>query len=548
MRSPCSNEFFYKMMRGCGKPRVLRAIFFGSVLIMLCSSVFRATDIEYWDASSNTQLESLIDMPRALTLLSNRSLMNNNSTGQEALIVRDHTNARNDRDNDVSFSPSPQCSEKKDTNEFQAFCQTHSHSQNQCQRKRLRLSIPNERPTGTTEITNANTTATEPLQSLESRCKTIWITGMSIGFDGKHHVADGGDGYMLQYAAAIRSYTANAKEILQPVLVLITPPPPSNNTKGDDNNDIVSQFTRWVEAQGVIVIRIHKLSFQDLVFQVYPEYATNGAIAYYLRFDIPKLLLKSTQHKHLLDKPDICGSLQSKDNVIFYTDSDVLFVQPISYDQFQGLKNQLTAEKFLMYGQDFLIRRSKPSNTGVLFMHLEGFVKEWPRMLKWGKKRAQKGDFPVHDQLWLNYYFAAPQKWKVRNLLLPPIWNWKVYWEVTAIDDGGTRIEIDSNSNSGEIPPIQIVHFHGPKPKDGVEEIAFCDTGAVLDVLASTRASVNKSNSSDNNRDNTGATSSGLFHPDYEMFVSHGMCCDSGKTAAWILKLYEQWKPATSLW
>ena len=126
------------------------------------------------------------------------------------------------------FSASTECLKQKHTPEFQNFCQKRSHSRNECQK--LELKLPKKHSTA------ANSTVAES----SPPCKTIWITGMSMGFAGKHHVADGGDGYVLQYAAALRSYQAHAKEILQPVLVLMTPRPSSSSTE----NTLASRFTR----------------------------------------------------------------------------------------------------------------------------------------------------------------------------------------------------------------------------------------------------------------------------------------------------------------
>merc|ERR1739841_133465 len=102
-------------------------------------------------------------------------------------------------------------------------------------------------------------------------------------------------------------------------------------------------------------------------------------------------------------------------------------------------------------------------------------------------------------------------------------WNWKVYWEleqktVDGWDESSIRL---FNEDKEPQVPIQLVHFHGPKPKNGANEIASCDMRAVQNVLQ-------------------GGTNNRPFHPDYEQFVSHGMCCDGGKTAAWVLKLYER--------
>merc|ERR1739841_18994 len=64
-------------------------------------------------------------------------------------------------------------------------------------------------------------------------------------------------------------------------------------------------------------------------------------------------------------------------------------------------------------------------------------------------------------------------------------WNWKVYWEleqktVDGWDESSIRL---FNEDKEPQVPIQLVHFHGPKPKNGANEIASCDMRAVQNVL-----------------------------------------------------------------
>jgi hypothetical protein len=205
-----------------------------------------------------------------------------------------------------------------------------------------------------------------------------------------------------------------------------------------------------------------------------------------------------------------------------------LFVNPVPVDEFESLKRKVTRRHFLMYGQDFLLHRPKPSNTGIMFMHLEGFDQAWEERIKpWGQRlldehclddpannqtqliRSLDGCFPPHDQLWLNRYYDRPKKWSVENVLLPPTWNWKVYWELEAQET--------SQQN------IRIVHFHGPKPYDGVNEAAVCNLDSI---------------------NHTNLTGLLTFPSAYHQFVSASLCCDHGRTSHRVLQMYHQWKPS----
>jgi hypothetical protein len=417
---------------------------------------------------------------------------------------------------------SPECLRLHNTSQFESVCQEHFLSKSSCQK----LSDAKVRPI-------LRTLEPRKIQNIATTCKTLWITGMSLGFESKKNTRWNIRGLGYQYAAALRSAQDHAGNVLQPMLIIMTPP--NNRMKSNIRTDIQA-FTAWVEAQGVIVVTVNQLSFQDMIFQAYPEYEFNGVIAIYLRFDIPKILRdpiiqqrldtfnRSTNDDNDKETTTICTP-----DIVFYTDCDVLFVNPLPYEEFHMLKQQLTHSKFLMYGQDFLMHRPKPCNTGIAFMHLAGFEQAWENSIRpWGQQRIdqhlhQQSNnqtessatttwwwFPPHDQDWLNYYYIQPKKWKAENLLLPPTWNWKIYWQ----------LEEENN----DLSDIRIVHFHGPKPNDGMEHAAGCDIESIFKPT------------SDSN-------SSSPLLDGYQIFVASSICCDHGKTSHRILQLYEKWKP-----
>ncbi|KAG7338836.1 hypothetical protein IV203_012794 [Nitzschia inconspicua] len=221
----------------------------------------------------------------------------------------------------------------------------------------------------TTTSDDVNDTVTQTCQ------KTLWITGMSMGFEpsGKrkqNDVVDCGDGYSVQYATALQSAQEHARHLLQQFLLT-----PDVYQMSDTARRSVETYTNWLEEQGVIVLAVHRLSFHDMIYRTYPEYA-NGTIAYYLRSDIPKILRDPVHQEKLSSVPSLCPSTN---DVAFYTDSDILFVNRLPEKEFESMKRHVTRQYFLMYGQDWLLHRPKPSNTGVMLMHLEGFEHAWEK-------------------------------------------------------------------------------------------------------------------------------------------------------------------------
>jgi len=76
--------------------------------------------------------------------------------------------------------------------------------------------------------------------------------------------------------------------------------------------------------------------------------------------------------------------------------------------------------------------------------------------------------------------------------------HWKICW----------------NLHPSHLADLKIVHFHGPKPGSGVEDMAQCN----LDAMEQTPE---------------------RYHEMYKQSV----CCDHGKTANTILHLYQSWRP-----
>jgi hypothetical protein len=323
-------------------------------------------------------------------------------------------------------------------------------------------------------------------------CKTLWIVAMSEGDRSScQNTGDGeGDGYKTAYAAALQSARQHAGETLQPVLFIGRGDLDPSIIVNRDTPIPLSPFGQWAEQQGVIVRQVLQLSFQQLVDKGLPHYSREKRVGFFLLFDIPQIL----QDHGLLHNPGIC------DRHVFYTDADILFVNDFTREDLHAVKHRMMlSNKILSYGRDFVIWRKRPVNTGVIVMDVQGFAKEWPKILDFASRRKV---FPDHDQTLLYEYYADRRFHLSQVDVLPLYMHWKVYWRL----DPSTMHD------------IKIVHFHGAKPGSGVEEMAQCVTHDILSY-------------------NTHIPST------YRVFLQEAVCCDHGRTAATVLQLYHSWRP-----
>jgi len=124
--------------------------------------------------------------------------------------------------------------------------------------------------------------------------------------------------------------------------------------------------------------------------------------------------------------------IETQEKYILYTDVDVMFRRP-----FDGLK---LPEKAVAAAPEQQQREKRYFNSGVLVMNLPVMRDLLPAFHETIRARL-KNDFtyPPHDQGSFNAFYHDKMEW------LPVEMNWKPYW--------------------GENPQAQIVHFHGPKPR-----------------------------------------------------------------------------------
>jgi hypothetical protein len=236
-----------------------------------------------------------------------------------------------------------------------------------------------------------------------------------------------GGGYRQEYAAALHTQLLNARDSLQPVLVL-----------------------SWQ----AIVVNVPQFTFQAELDQAGKRGDILGA---FIRLDIPAII----EEHRLFDLPNICQP------EVLYTDSDVFFMNRIDAEDIEFVKQafRINENAIVTYGPEHQFDPDQSHNTGVLLMHVDRFRSEWPKMLRFAMEQEE---FPGHDQILLNDYFERPG-FENKRESLPLLWNWKPYWPV--------NVDVWAN--------IKVIHTHGPKPERGLWDVANCDWGELDEPFGS---------------------------------------------------------------
>ncbi len=172
-------------------------------------------------------------------------------------------------------------------------------------------------------------------------------------------------------------------------------------------------FTEWMEANDVSVIDVQPGFLEDIYRAVDAGWYSRDFIGHWLR-------------------TEICN-LEMDDQFILYTDIDVVFLKPLSCDDF--------APKFFACAPEFRTDDWSYFNSGVMLMNVAALRADYPNLKKYIQAKfadARSGLF--NDQHVYNDFY------KDRWSRLDPAYNWKPYW---APNDGA-----------------RILHLHGPKIHD----------------------------------------------------------------------------------
>lgn len=296
-------------------------------------------------------------------------------------------------------------------------------------------------------------------------CKMLWFSAIHDSDSGCAGSAK--HSYKKHYSTALESALINAKDTLQPVLVL------GRFGLDNENSTDHKRFGQWAEKKGVRVIYSPRLSFQHLLNK-YPL-VFQGVFS---RLDIPNFL----EEHNLLDIPGVCT-----DHVL-YTDVDVVFVNKVTQNDIR-LLTESVGNGMVSYGREYG-KHPHICNTGVMVIRVKKFAKALPNILD--TLAAEKFN---HDQDLLNTIQSRSRANKKLFKLLPMQYNWKAYWGIEPTN----------------FSQIKIVHFHGPKPGIGLEEISTCNASALS-----------------------------TFHTKaYIPHIEQGICCDQGRTATWGIKVVD---------
>jgi len=301
-------------------------------------------------------------------------------------------------------------------------------------------------------------------------CKMLWFAAIheSEGIcDGSIHT------YNVDYSVALNSAIANANSFLQPVLVL------GRYGNANETSTEPKKLGRWALERGVKVIYSPRLSFQEDVDRGRPKLLKDHVFQYlqgpYLRLDIPKFI----RDHNLFGIPNVC-----KDHVL-YTDADVIFSNKFTQQDLEILKGSV-GDGMVSYGREYG-KYASVINTGVMVINVHHFEQELPRILKMARDAKE---YPGHDQTMLNMYQKSIFKAKKKFKLLPIHYNWKAYWRLEPSD----------------FSQVKIIHFHGPKPGIGLEEISVCNVTAIFPSFRIWQ---------------------------YTSHMMQGVCCDRGRMAEW---------------
>ncbi|KAG7343019.1 hypothetical protein IV203_020964 [Nitzschia inconspicua] len=145
-----------------------------------------------------------------------------------------------------------------------------------------------------------------------SPCRTLWFASFHEGPAACPLIQNGGAGYAMDYSAALNSAIANARTVLQPVLLL------GRYGLHNENSTELSKVGKWAKQHGAEVIVVPRLSFQDDIdlreYNFPKEHFIQASMGPFMRLDIPHVILKFK----LFDNQEIVQSTSSTQILTLY--------------------------------------------------------------------------------------------------------------------------------------------------------------------------------------------------------------------------------------
>ena len=209
------------------------------------------------------------------------------------------------------------------------------------------------------------------------------------------------------------------------------------------------EFSRWLEAQGVTVVRVRSRFYEEIA-----ELAKACGVPYWLKVGGGAFLR--------LEIPHLARELGWEDEFVFYTDCDVIFEGDP-----RPLLEPLRPRFFAATPETFK-NKALHMNTGAMWMNVRAL--DDPALQDWTRANLEKClrfDFdqgalrvfynPLHRLSWRlglsnRLFYGVMSRLPVHSWQwesMPLELNWKPYW--------------------GANPAACIIHFHGLKPTGRVE-------------------------------------------------------------------------------
>ena len=175
-------------------------------------------------------------------------------------------------------------------------------------------------------------------------------------------------------------------------------------------------LTNWLEARGVVIV-YHKSTLSDLIQSCenkgFSKHTAQGA---FLRLDIPIILQK----------------LNNSDDVVLYTDCDVIFLKEVECKSIPNI---------FAIAPEFNSNLEHPNyNTGVMFINVAEFTESHHSLMEFIAQSGDISQFGDYDQGIVNLFYRN------KFSLLEWNYNWRPYFGI----------------NHDAV----IVHYHGLKIKD----------------------------------------------------------------------------------
>ena len=184
------------------------------------------------------------------------------------------------------------------------------------------------------------------------------------------------------------------------------------------------------------------------------------AISTFIRLDAPLVAAAETLGQnlswlllHLDEAADAMAGRPLHENLVLYTDADVLF-SPGALLMEDLSSGALAVPPLFAASSEQSVEDYVHFNTGVLLMNVSGMLRSYADL--WGFMSAERFKCLAEgpwDQGCLQLYAKARKLHASGALRLAPQWNWRPYleWPVDTVPEGDR---------------VRLLHFHGPKPWD----------------------------------------------------------------------------------